>query len=203
MVYTKLTGQDKPRIRAAAVILLITMTLAARATMASAAPADSPHVRSSNSEILASLREGAQRSPTLAALIDAVDRSNGIVYIEFGYCAFGRFKGCLLPFIAPTQTVRYLRVVVTPDKGRQDHDQWLALVAHELRHALEVLARSDVRDLPAVEAMYRAIGTPLAGSQGGFETSAARAASAVVLDELSRQQPQRVATGGTASLQGR
>jgi hypothetical protein len=186
MVYTKTACQDKPRMLAT-VVVLITMTLAVRPATASAAPADSPHVRSTNSAILASLREGAQRSPTFSALIDAIDRSNGIVYVEFGYCAFGRLKGCLLPFIAPTQTVRYLRVVVTPDKARQDHDQWLALVAHELRHALEVLDRSEVKDLPAMEAMYRAIGTPIEGAQGGFETSAARAACDVVLDELSSQ----------------
>ena len=184
MIYTRPTVQNKPQIPAAVAVLLITATLAGRATTASAAPADSPHVRSTNSAILASLGEGARRSPTFAALIDAIDQTNGIVYIEFGYCAFGRLKGCLLPFIAPTQTVRYLRVVVTPDKTRQGHDQWLALVAHELRHALEVLDRSDVIDLPAIEAMYRAIGTPLEGAQGGFETSAAGAASDVVLDEL-------------------
>jgi len=66
--------------------------------------------------------------------------------------------------------------------GRR-HDQLLALIAHELRHALEVIEHDEVVDLPTMEAMYARIGVPMAGLSG-HETSAARAAGASVLDEL-------------------
>jgi hypothetical protein len=76
-----------------------------------------------------------------------------------------------------------LRILVTPDKNRRSHDQLLALIAHEMRHGLEVLEYTEVVDAATMEAMYRKIGTPLAGLTG-YETSAARAASDAVLAEL-------------------
>jgi hypothetical protein len=156
----------------------------ALAAPAAATSAPATRVRSTDSTMLDLFKEGAERSATFRSLIDAIDHSNGIVYVEFGYCAFGHLNGCLLPSIAGTQSDRYLRIVVTPDKTRRTHDQLLALVAHELRHALEVLEHKEVVDLRTMEAMYRKIGTPLKG-QTGYETSAARAAGDAVLADLS------------------
>jgi hypothetical protein len=134
--------------------------------------------------MLALVREGTERSATFRALVDTVDHSNGIVYVEFGYCAFGRLNGCLLPFIASSHGDRYLRVAVTPDRNRRSHDQLLALIAHELRHALEVIEHHEVVDAATLEAMYHRTGTAIAGANRGYETSAARAASDSVLAEL-------------------
>jgi hypothetical protein len=153
------------------------------------ASASSPtRVRSTDTAILALLREGVERSATFRTLFDAIAKSNGIVYVEFGYCAFGHLKGCLLPFVASAHGDRYLRIVVIRDKNRVTHDQLIALIAHELRHALEVLDHEEVVDATTMEAMYRRIGTPLAGG-AGYETSAARAAGDVVLSELSAKRP--------------
>ena len=79
----------------------------------------------------------------------------------------------------------YVRVIVSPEKSRLNHDQLLALIGHELRHALEVLEHPEVVDDPTMENMYRSIGTPIAG-QRGFETSAARSSGTAVLTELLR-----------------
>jgi hypothetical protein len=184
MVYTNHARRNNPH-RVNPVALGVIGLLLMHAASASASPADMPHVRSSDSAILAALHEGVQRSSTFAQLVEAINQSDGIVYIEFGYCAFGRLNGCLLPFIAPAQHLRYLRVAVTPDRAQRNHDQLLALIAHEMRHALEVLEHPDVTDLAAIDAMYRTIGTPLPGRHGGFETSAARAVGDAVLNELS------------------
>jgi hypothetical protein len=73
--------------------------------------------------------------------------------------------------------------VVTSEKSRLTHDDLLALIGHELQHALEVLEHPEVIDVPTMEAMYRKIGIPIAG-QRGFETSAARAAGTAVHSEL-------------------
>jgi hypothetical protein len=150
--------------------------------------ADQARVRSTDSVLLGLLREGAARSVTFRALVDAIDHSRGIVYVEFGYCAFGHLNGCLPPFIASSHGDRYLRVIVTPDKNRRSHDQLLAIIAHELRHALEVIEHEEVVDAATMEALYRKIGTPLTG-RSGYETSAARAAGDTVLSELLTKHP--------------
>lgn len=144
----------------------------------------SPRVRSTDARMLDLLREGIARSVTFRELVDAIAQSTGIVYVESGHCAFGHLNGCLLPFIASTHGDRYLRILVTPDRNRVTHDQRLALIAHELRHALEVIEHEEVVDLATLEAMYRRTGVPLTGGLSGYETSAARATSDRVLSEL-------------------
>jgi len=200
MVYTKRGQQNKRRGMGLAGAFLV---LAGFSSSAEAADAvDSSRVRSANLTLLESFREGAQRSPTFAAVVDAIARSNGIVYVEFGYCAFGHLNGCLLPFIATSEGTRYLRIVVTPDKTRQSHDQLLALLAHEMHHAREVLEHVGVSDLPAMQLLYRKIGTPIAGPQGGFETTAALAVGDAVLSELSRNRRPATSTSDRSGAPG-
>jgi hypothetical protein len=160
----------------------------ADAARSTAGAQESSCVRSTDTAILELLQEGRERSTTFRALTDQIDHSNGIVYAEFGYCAFGHLNGCLVPFIASTQNDRYLRVFVTPDKNRASRDQLLALIGHELRHALEVFEHPEVVDVVTMEAMYRKIGTPIAGSGRGYETSAARAAGDAILSELTAKR---------------
>jgi hypothetical protein len=155
---------------------------------AAAVTAPPTRVRSTNATILDLLGEGGERSATFRRLSDAIAHSDGIVYIEFGYCAFGHLNGCLLPFLASSHGNRYLRIIVTPDKNRQSHDQLLALIAHELQHALEVIEHAEVVDVATMEALYRRIGRPETGGMTGYETSAARAAGDAVLSELMRKR---------------
>ncbi len=186
MLYTKRAHQNKQRGRGRVAGLLMLACLPSHAVIAQ--PAEDRRVRSANPVLLDSLSEGAERSATFAALVEAIGASNGIVYVEFGYCTFGHVNGCLLPFIAASAHTRYLRILVTPDKTRQSHDQLLALVAHEMQHAWEVLQHADIVELSAMRLLYRKIGTPIAGPQEGSETSAARAIGDAVLSELSRNR---------------
>jgi hypothetical protein len=185
MVYTNRACHNKRRRPGAAgIATLSAIILCTAASQASASTADAPRVRSTDARILALVREGTERSATFSTLVDTIGRSNGIVYIEFGYCAFGHLNGCLLSYIAAVHGDRYLRIIVTPDKNRRSHDQLLALVAHELRHALEVIEHVQTVDVPTMEALYRRIGTPETGGLTGYETSAARAAGDATLSEL-------------------
>ena len=161
------------------------MLLVASASFGAAVDGSSPpRVRSTSAQILELIREGRERSSTFNVLVEAIDRSNGIVYVEFGFCAFGHLNGCLLPYVGSVQGERYMRVIVTPDRNQRSHDQLLALIAHELRHALEVVDHPEVVDATTLEAMFRKIGVP-ARSVRGYETEAARAAGEAVLRELS------------------
>jgi hypothetical protein len=186
MLSTALT-KTWPHVIGRGLTLLVAAAVLTTQIMVASAAGDEPtsRVRSTNPGMLDLLKEGRERSGTFRTLVDAIDHSNGIVYVEFGYCAFGHLDGCLLPFIASTHGDRYVRAIVTPEKSRLSHDQLLALIGHELRHALEVLEHPEVVDVPTMEQMYRSIGTPIAG-QRGFETSAARSTGNTVLAELLR-----------------
>jgi hypothetical protein len=199
MVYTNRPCANKRRSsRAAGLAVLAAVIASAVAAPASASAADESRVRSTDAGMLALFREGAERSATFSTLVDRIERSNGIVYVEFGYCAFGRVNGCVLPFIASAHGDRYLRIVVTPDSSRRSHDQLLGLIAHELRHALEVLEHAEVVDVSTMEALYRRIGTPQTGGRTGYETSAARAAGDNALSELRAYRRPRAPATRTA-----
>jgi hypothetical protein len=195
MVYTNLERSQQRRnpCREVTRILACCAFVCASAWPAVAMTAPAARVRSTDATLLELLREGAERSATFHGLTDAIAHSTGIVYVEFGYCAFGHVNGCLLPFIASTHGDRYLRILVTPDKNRRSHDQLLALIAHELQHALEVIAHAEVVDVATMEAMFSRIGTPLTDGITGYETAAARAAGDTVLSELlaQRRAPRR------------
>jgi len=77
---------------------------------------------------------------------------------------------------------------VTPDKTRESRDRLIALIAHELQHALEVLVHPEVVDVDSMLAMYAKIGVPLAG-RSGYETSAAHAVQDAVLSERVAKRP--------------
>ena len=171
-------------------LLVLTSALVCALAWPAAAATDAPaHVRSTNGEMLQLIKEGTARSATFRALVDGINHSDGIVYVERGICAFGRANGCVLPFIAATRGNRYIRILVTSDMHRVSHDRLLALIAHELQHAHEVIEHANVIDLATMEEMYRRIGTPLTGHRSGYETSEARAAGDTVLSELSAIHP--------------
>ncbi len=203
MVYTNRACHNKRRsVGGAGVAVISALLVGTTGRRVAASPSDAPRVRSTNPEMLLLVREGTERSATFRALVDTVDSSNGIVYIEFGHCAFGHLNGCLLPFLASSHGDRYLRVIVTPDRNWQSHDQLLALIAHELRHALEVIEHPEVVDVRTMEALYRRIGTPETGGMTGYETSAARAAGDAVLAEVSAvsgKTPRLAATSASST----
>jgi hypothetical protein len=145
-------------------------------------------VRSSDPRILALLEEGAGRSVTFRGLLDTVARTSGIVYVEFGHCAFGHLNGCLLPFVAGSGGVRYFRILVTSDASRVNRERLIALIGHELRHVVEAIEDEHVVDVETLTALYRRIGTPLPGAAGGFETTAALVTGDTVLAELSARR---------------
>jgi len=175
-------------------ITLMNTTIGARPTsrhdtsvpVAAAGPESQTRVRSTDAAILNLLKEGNDRSPTFRSLVAAINQSTGIVYVEFGYCAFGHLDGCLLPYIAVADGDRYLRVIVLRDKNRRSGDRLLALIAHELQHALEVIQHPEVIDEATMDELFSQIGTPLARGRHGYETSAAHAVEDAVLSECAK-----------------
>jgi hypothetical protein len=144
-------------------------------------------VRSSDRVLNELIADGYHRSQSFRRLVDGLAETNTLVYVEAGVCTFGHLKACLLPFIATAGQVRYLRIGLTRPLNLGNRNRLIALIGHELQHALEVAAQPDVIDLASMIELYRRIGVPLKG-RPGYETSAARAAGDAVLDELTKKK---------------
>jgi hypothetical protein len=141
--------------------------------------AESRRVRSTNARITKLLTDGTRRSRTFADIVRQIHQSDVIVYVEPSFGLPPEMAGrILLQAVAGNQ--RYLRVQV---RATLQGDQIIAVIAHELRHALEVAAdRSIVNDVGLI-ALYQRIGHISHGTQG-FDTEAAEKVGRLVRDEL-------------------
>jgi hypothetical protein len=99
-------------------------------------------VRTSEPRIRALLAYGFQHSPTFADLLSQLNRSDVIVYIESMMTLPRETMGRIT--VVPAERARYLRMQIRLDMSRR---QLIALIAHEMRHALEIAAAPDARDV--------------------------------------------------------
>jgi hypothetical protein len=137
------------------------------------------HVRAIDHTTSAVLAEGMRRSGTFAHLILALDKSDVIVYIEARRPLPSSIAGRLLLAAGP-EGFRYLRIQVS---GTPNSKEMIALVGHELRHALEVAECPEVRDEAGLIALYQRIGHSSLGPHQ-YDTAAAQAAGRQVRAEL-------------------
>ena len=137
------------------------------------------HVRAVDRVTSLILAEGMRRSGTFAHLMLALDKSDVIVYIETARQMPSSVAGRMLLAAGPEGS-RYLRIQVS---GQPNSKEIIALVGHELRHALEVAESPEVRDEASLIALYQRIGhSPRGGHQ--YDTAAAEAAGRQVRAEL-------------------
>jgi hypothetical protein len=142
-------------------------------------PPSPPRVRSSNTTIASLIARGLERSSTFHALVEAINLTNGIVYVEQGSCRSAA-AGCLVA-VHKSGPNRLVMIKIT--LGRPDADV-IPTIAHELRHALEVLGDSDVTSSAAMYMFYLRAGVD--ARPGRFETAAAIVAGDTVHAELRR-----------------
>ena len=86
-------------------------------------------VRSMDASIRATIDEGCDRSPTFAALVDDLERSSFIVYVEQVINLRDGMRGTLLHGGTGPQ---YLRVLLKRGMSLEDR---VVVLAHELQHA--------------------------------------------------------------------
>lgn len=137
------------------------------------------HVRAVDKRMSDIIAEGMRRSGTFAQLVLALDRSDVIVYIETAHAMPATLSGRLLLAAGPNSQ-RYLRIQITANSYP---NELIALVGHELRHAIEVAESPGVRDEASLIALYQRIGH---NSQGRhhYDTIAAQDAGKQVKTEL-------------------
>jgi hypothetical protein len=114
------------------------------------------HIRTTDRSVRQLLRRGYRESRTFADLVARLQRSNLIVYIESVPRLPGALEGRLM--ILPTaHGQRYVRIQIAPRGSPEDS---IALLGHELRHAVEVADATDVSDSAGLARLYQRIGVP-------------------------------------------
>ena len=136
------------------------------------------HVRATDESMRRLLKSGHQRSPTFTALLKRLELSDVIVYVQ----AVDRLPGALegrTVVLPPTHGVRYVRIQIALRGTPNDS---IAVLGHELRHAVEVADAPDVIDTAGLAALYRRIGIDRGNNE--FDTVAAQETGRRVAKEL-------------------
>ena len=137
------------------------------------------HVRTVDRRVRELIGIGASGSRTFSTLLDHLATSDVIVYVQIVGRIAGGFGG-QLSFVTSAGPVRYLRVELASDGNPAE---MVALLGHELQHAVEIADAPCVRDSHAMAMLYLQIGQGVpSGTQ--YESGAARITGQRVRDEL-------------------
>src|SRR5262245_38963937 len=139
------------------------------------------HVRALTPGLTEVLIQGLVRSPPFADLVAALARSDVIVNIVASQNLRPSIVARILLVPSPKQ-VRFLRMQVRTEGFFVD---LIVRVGHELRHALEIAAASDVRDDRGLVRFYERIGTRMTDGHE-YETADARETARQVRRDLMR-----------------
>ena len=174
-------------VRCFTIVTFVASPIAA-ADLRAADPLVAPHVRTSHAELRDLVAAGQARSDTFRALVARIDASDVVVYLEYDRATIAPDSpnGQLL-FVCAAGGHRYLVVRLRPGftAWRQ-----LELLAHELRHAVEIADAPDVVDRASLLRHYLRIGVETVGSEDRrrrFETSAAKATETDVRREVAAE----------------
>src|SRR5262249_38713188 len=140
-----------------------------------------PHVRAA-ANALSLLDEAAATSATVRDLIDRLEATDVIVYVEIPPSP--QIPLARTRLVTATALVRFLRIDLHGSVSPFDRTP---LIAHELQHALEIAAQPDVRDDDGVRRLYRRIGHQHGPNM--FETDAAAAIERRARDEIRHRVP--------------
>lgn len=137
-------------------------------------------VRSTEGRLAGLIDAGVQRSYSFAELVRSLHETDVIVYVETLHDLPRAVNGHTF-LVSSTDTQRYLRIQLRPGLPP---NETIALLAHELRHALEVATDPGVTTQAAFSGLYERIGHPVPGFSKRFDTPAAQQMGRVVRQEL-------------------
>ena len=149
-------------------LLMTGIASAGRPTFA--APPDQPHsdrVRSDNANITLLIQHAKERSKSFRSLMNTIDASDGIVFIQKGNCGHG-MRAC---FVTVTKAGPNRMLWVKVDVQGLDCDLMGAL-GHELQHTVEVLGDPSVTNGTGVYFFYQQY-RDRRGGGSAFETDTA------------------------------
>ena len=144
-------------------------------------------VRPCDAAVGALIVRGAASSVTLRALINTIERSDLIVHVE-QVNRPGQGLAGATRFVTRAGGQRYVRITLY---GYRSVNQTIALIGHELQHAVEVATAGWVVDQATCLELFHAIGHRTCGAQRErvcYDTDAAVQAGARVWDDLHHHQ---------------
>jgi hypothetical protein len=142
-----------------------------------------PHVRVRHAALEPFLREAIERSATTREMVATLDASDVIVYFEL----MPRMPASLpggLGFAATAGRFRYLRIALNPTNTRK---QMIAMIGHELQHAVEIAAEPTIRNTRDLQKHYKRIGIAGSGDEM-WDTKAAREVGRIVAREVKQSR---------------
>ena len=164
--------------------LALLMLLLLPATYAQAQAEGMVRVRTDSRYLRLVIASGIERSPTFRRIVDRLEQSDLIVEVQCGQFTGSALAGRTV-LLSAQPAVRYLLVEIACPMTSTPA---LHIVAHELRHALEIADAPWVVDGPTLAKLYQDIGYPTCGptteSYGEFETADAVDAGDRVHHEL-------------------
>jgi len=158
-------------------VATVTFTIAADIGAARLAADALVHVRPATPAARTLIDDAARHSPTVRELIDHVDRTDVIVYVQL--TASSQVASAATTFVTTTQDRRYLRVLIHAGVPAWTRAQ---LLAHELQHVLEIAAEPNVTSNDGIRSLYDRIGH--ASGKDRFESEAARRIEEKVRSEM-------------------
>ena len=112
-----------------------------------------PRLRITDRHVRSLVADGVVHSPFFRALVDQLERSDVVVYIRCGRLP-SRLDG-QLTFVSAAGGLRYVLVQIAWDRPAQ---RKIAILGHELQHALEIAALPAIVDQPSMVREYARIG---------------------------------------------
>ncbi len=136
-----------------------------------------PKLRTVDLRLAQVIRRGYRLSPSFKALVDAIESSNVIVYLE-RHTRFGGLEAGRLNLAGEAYGHRFLKISLNASLSDRE---LLRYAAHELHHAREIAERPDVVDQESLRQFFCRIGHL---GPYGFETEAAQRLARQVASEL-------------------
>jgi hypothetical protein len=124
------------------------------------------------------INQARERSATVRALVDVLNASDLVVYVD--YRPYLDFPTACTSFLAAFGGHRYLLVSINPRHTVEDR---IALLGHELEHAVEIAGAAEVADQETFRRFYLGRASDAAATTH-YETAAARRAEEMVRREL-------------------
>jgi hypothetical protein len=162
------------------VVFVAAMALGGRPARAADDTSPLARVRSHSLRVSALIREGVARSTTLRHLVETIDATDGLVYVEEGRCGHG-VRACLSMNVTLAGPHRMLFILV---EAHAPDGDLIGSIGHELKHAVEVLEARQVRSQSAMYFFYTQKGWT---NESSFETQAAIDAGNAVRAEVRKR----------------
>ena len=150
------------------------------APLTESAVLDAPtrHIRTTDQSVRKLLRRGYRQSRSFADLVNRLQRSDVIVYIEDLPRLPASLEGRMM-MLPRVHAHRYVRIQITLRGSAEDA---IAILGHELQHAVEVADAAEVDNADGLARLYQRIG--IRSGRHLYDTAAAQDKGRTVRREL-------------------